>query len=84
LAIFFLRHFFAFDMVTSPLDKMRAAMRAALPVSLSPLLFPSASTLFALCLALGNAPLLTLGHKVPLFLGIAENPIPGHSFAKAL
>jgi hypothetical protein len=82
LAIFFLRHFFAFAMAASPLYKALCDA-LALPVSLSPLLFPSASTLFALCLALGNAPLLTLGHKVPLFLGIAENPIPGHSFAKA-
>jgi hypothetical protein len=82
LAIFFLRHFFAFAMAASPLYKALCDA-PALPVSLSPLLFPSASTLFALCLALGNAPLLTLGHKVPLFLGITENPIPGHSFAKA-
>jgi hypothetical protein len=83
LAIFFLRHFFAFAIVASPLYKMRSAMRSALPISLSPLLFPSASTLFALCLAFGNAPLFTFGHKVALFLGVAENPIAGHSFAKA-
>jgi hypothetical protein len=47
-------------------------------LSPEPLAFPAEG------LAKGNAPLLALGYKVALFLGVAQDPVPGNFFPKTL
>jgi hypothetical protein len=82
LAIFFLRHFFAFPIVLTSLARSSAATDT-LVTSLAPLLLPPSAALFALRLALGNPALFALGDKVAFLFGIAQYPIPRHSFSES-
>jgi hypothetical protein len=52
--------------------------------TVSPALSPQSLALSTFRLAQGNTPLLALGDKVALLFGIAQDPISGYLFPKAL
>jgi hypothetical protein len=54
----------------------------ALLLSLIPFLPPQPLALAALGLAQSHASLFTPGNKVAFFLGVTQDPVPGHFFPK--
>jgi hypothetical protein len=87
-AVFVLGHFLpapflvVCHMLTSFQIRLTRHVLNVLPTPLPPLLFPSSPALLAFRLALGDTTLFTLGDKVALFFGIAQNAIPGHLLSK--